>query len=302
MQENRPKAFFLSLGLHAALGAAIVFFSYYVRAHVKPPLPHLFELVAGPGENYAALEAPLGDDSSPAETAIRFDLPEFPEPESRRSGNDAAPIEQPEAVPEPPMQETAPIESPPAVSPIELAPEPPKPEPPKPTPPPRRSDNTAPKPPPPKPEPKPMTKAEFDRLHGNKPNPTAVKPNANRPPPRVRQINTRGIVGGSPSVSEGAGGTALSRAESDLLEAYIALLRQRLRAAHVKPAGLSDLLQTKVRFAIAADGTLSNLRIVTSSGSREFDESVLAAFRKVRSIGPTPNGKADTWELTFKLR
>jgi len=293
MQETRPKAFFLSLGLHAALGAAIVFFSYYVRTHIKPPLPHLFELVAGPGENYAALEAPLGDDSALAETAIRFDLPPLPETPPQ-------PVR--ESEPEPPMLETAPIEPPPAVSPIELAPEPPKPEPPKPTPPPRRNDNAAPKPPPPKPEPKPMSKAEFDRLHGNKPNPTAVKPAANRPPPRVRQISTRGIVGGSPSVSEGAGGTALSRAESDLLEAYIALLRQRLRAAHVKPAGLSDLLQTKVRFAIAADGTLSNLRIVTSSGSREFDESVLAAFRKVRSIGPTPNSKADTWELTFKLR
>jgi len=296
MQENRPKAFFLSLGLHAALGVALVFFSYYVRSQAKPPLPHLFELVAGPGKNYAALEAPLGDDSAPAETAIRFDLPPQPEPTPSF-------VREPE--PEPPLLETAPVET----SPVELAPEPPKPEPPTPTPP-------KPKPPQPKPEPRhsgndaapkkesatPMSKAEFDRLHGNKPNPTAVRPTANRPPPRVRQINTRGIVGGSPSVSEGAGGTVLSRAESDLLEAYIALLRQRLRAAHVKPAGLSDLLQTKVRFAIAADGTLSNLRIVTSSGSREFDDSVLAAFRKVRSIGPTPNGKADTWELTFKLR
>jgi len=297
MQENRPKAFFLSLGLHAALGAAIVFFSYYVRTHVKPPPPHLFELVAGPGENYAALEAPLGDDSSLAETAIRFELPELPQMPVREPEPELPPD------PEPLVLETAPIEpNAETRSPVELAPEPPKLDPPKPTPPTRRSDNTAPKPPPPKPEPKPISKAEFDRLHGNKPNPTAVKPTANRPPPRVRQINTRGIVGGSPSVSEGAGGTALSRAEADLLEAYIALLRQRLRAAHIKPAGLSDLLQAKVRFAIAADGTLSNLRIVTSSGSREFDDSVLAAFGKVRTIGPTPNGKADTWELTFKLR
>jgi len=290
MQENRPKAFFLSLGLHAALGAAIVFFSYTMRARVKP-LPHLFELVAGPGENYAALEAPLGDDSAAAETAIRFELPDPP----------SLPVHEPEPeLPsELPLLETAPIEPPPEVSPVELAPEPPRSEPPKSTPP---KPKPAPKPPPPKPEPKPMTKEEFDRLHGNKPNPTAVKPTANRAPPRIRQINTRGIVGGSPRVTEGAGGTALSRAESDLLEAYIALLRQRLRAAHVKPVGLSDLLQTKVRFAIAADGTLSNLRIVTSSGSRQFDDSVLEAFRKVRSIGPPPNGKDDTWELTFKLR
>jgi len=293
-QKSTPKAFFLSLGLHAALGAAIVFFSYTVHHREPPPTPHLFELVAGAGQNYAALEAPLGDDSAEA-AAIFFDLPALPPlPE---------PPTQPESPPEPEPPAPPEVREPEPSSPVQLAPEPSKPTPPKPEPKPTPPKPSPAKPPAPKPEPKPMSKAEFDRLHGNKPNPTAVKPGTSpRPTPRVRQINTAGIVGGSPRVSEGAGGTALSRAESDLLDAYIALLRQRLRAAHVKPAGLSDLLQTKVRFDIAANGTLSNFRIVTSSGSRAFDDSVLAAFRSVRSIGPPPNGKADTWELTFKLR
>ncbi|KXU35995.1 hypothetical protein AXK11_04770 [Cephaloticoccus primus] len=295
MSAPRKNAFFLSLILHATLGACLVFFSF-LHSRSEKPQPHLFELVAGPGDNYAALEAPLGTDSTP-ETPIRFDLPEpLPSPEP--------PTLAPEPEPAPPEIFDEPAREIIPTTPPEPAPRPePKPET-RPTPappPPKPVAKPTPKPAP-KPEPKPMTKAEFDRLHGNKPNPTAVKPgNARAAPPRVRQISTRGIVGGSASVSTGAGGTALSRAESDLLDAYISLLRQRLRAAHSKPAGLSDQLQTKVRFAIGADGTLSNLRIITSSGSREFDESVLAAFRKVRSIGPTPNGKSDTWELTFKL-
>src|SRR5690606_18717941 len=164
------------------------------------------------------------------------------------------------------------------------------------------------KPTPPKPEPKTepkveqpkkMTKAEFDKLHGNQKNPTTVsQPKV----PTPRKIDIAGIVGGSVNTQTGAGGKALTRAESDALDAYIALLLQRLRVAHVKPAGLSDLLSAKVRFNIAANGSLSNVRIITSSGSREFDQSVLEAFAKVRSIGAPPNGKADVWEVTFKMR
>ncbi len=38
---------------------------------------------------------------------------------------------------------------------------------------------------------------------------------------------------------------------------------------------------------------MSQLQISRSSGNTEFDESVLAAFRKVRSVGPRP----DAWHV-----
>ena len=273
MEANRSGAFFLSLTLHAAVVALIFLFTYVLHQQIKET-PKIFELVAGEGDNYAATEAPAAASNDP----VQFNLPKV--------------VRQPRPEPTPiqPAPEPEPV--------IRTAPEPPKPTP-------RKVETKpAPKPTPPKPEPKvepprTMTKAEFDKLHANQKNPTAVsQPRAVTP----KKINIAGITGGSVSSTSGAGGKALTRAESDALDAYIALLLQRLRAAHVKPAGLSDLLNAKVRFSIAANGTLSNVRIIASSGSREFDQSVLEAFAKVRSIGATPNGKGDVWEVTFKMR
>ena len=273
MEANRSGAFFLSLTLHALVVALIFLFTYVLHQQIKET-PKIFELVAGEGDNYAATEAPAARASDP----VQFNLPK---------------------VERPPRPEPTPIRPAPEPEPgIQTAPEPPKPTP-------RKVETKpAPKPTPSKPEPKveppkKMTKAEFDKLHANQKNPTAVsQPRAVTP----KKINIAGITGGSVNATTGAGGKALTRAESDALDAYIALLLQRLRAAHIKPAGLSDLLQAKVRFNIAANGALSNVRIITSSGSREFDQSVLEAFARVRSIGATPNGKGDVWEVTFKMR
>lgn len=277
MEANRSGAFFLSLTLHAAV-VALIFLSTYVLHQQIKETPVIFELVAGEGDNYAATEAPAATSNDP----VQFNMPKItPQPRPEPTPVQLAPEPEPviQTAPEPPKPKQTKVETKPS----------PKPTPPKPEP------ETEPK----VEQPKKMTKAEFDKLHGNQKNPTTVsQPKV----PTPRKIDIAGIVGGSVNTQTGAGGKALTRAESDALDAYIALLLQRLRAAHVKPAGLSDLLSAKVRFNIAANGTLSNVRIITSSGSREFDQSVLEAFAKVRSIGSTPNGKADVWEVTFKMR
>lgn len=273
MSANSPGSVFLSVTLHAAIVAVILFFTYFVQQKV-PELPKIFELVAGEGDNYAATEAPAAS----SDQMVKFNMPKV-----ARSPT-------PVPTPTPPAPEPEPV--------VQKAPEPRKvePSPIKPAPEPKK---TVPKPEP-KAEPvKKMTKAEFDRLHANQPNPTKVTQSR---PVQVKTINVKGITGGSVTAKSGAGGKALTKAESDALEGYIALLLQRLRAAHSKPAGLSDLLQAKVRFSIAANGTLSNVKIITSSGSREFDQSVLEAFAKVRSIGAVPNGKGDVWEVIFRMR
>ena len=61
-------------------------------------------------------------------------------------------------------------------------------------------------------------------------------------------------------------------------------------------------MEAKVTFDITASGSILNPRISKSSGDRVFDESVLEAFRRVKSIGPTPNGKSDTWTVTFRMK
>lgn len=279
MQAKSPSAFLLSFTLHTIVVALLLIFTYVIHRQVKES-PKVFELVAGEGDNYAATEAPPPS----APDTIKFDLPDQPAPVLR---------------PDPPVIEPAPIEPSPVEPVITPAPEPappkkvvPKPEPkPKPKSVPKKVT----------PPPKPMTKAEFDKLHANQRNPASKAP-AKPHSIKVKSIDANSFANVSSKTVTGAGGKALSREEGNLLDGYIALLLQRLRAAHEKPSGLSDLLQTKVRFNIGSNGVLSDVRVVTSSGSAEFDQSVLNAFRKVRTIGPPPNGKSDVWTVTFKMR
>ncbi|MFA6962766.1 MAG: TonB family protein [Opitutaceae bacterium] len=83
---------------------------------------------------------------------------------------------------------------------------------------------------------------------------------------------------------------------------YFARLLGRLRAAHEKPAGLDEGLQTRVEFLLKADGTLGAVRILQSSGSDAFDASVLAAFRRLRDLGVPPAGAAGVNQVTFRTQ
>ncbi len=123
----------------------------------------------------------------------------------------------------------------------------------------------------------------------------------------VPRIDTQGIVGGAAGGSTantrgGGGGNALTREQHDQLDTYISLLIQELKRAHELPPGVSDQLEAKVTFDITASGAILNPRITKSSGNRAFDESVLDAFRRMGSIGPTPTRRPDTWTVTFRMK
>ena len=312
MSSRSPNAFFLSALLHGLVVALLLFLSYALKQN-EPDAPKIFELVAGPSDNYGATEAPaLGSPSG-----VKFDLPEPPT---------VAPAPAPVPEPEPaPISPTPPEPVPP--TPVEPAPAP---VPVKPTP------VVKPKPvTPPKPLPdmakmvtritekraakikkkieteqkaaeeraakeaalsaKRMTKEEFERL------------NKGTSSTKVAKIDAEGIANGvaggsTKNKTGGAGGKALTREQMALSDAYIAILIQRLKEAHQKPDGLSDLLQTKVSFRLNADGSISDVSIVRSSGNNDYDNSVLAAFRKVRLPTPPTNLKTDVYSVTFKMK
>lgn len=111
-------------------------------------------------------------------------------------------------------------------------------------------------------------------------------------------IDAKGIVG---DLSKAAKGTGASKATIAALDAYWARLRAALKAAWEKPDSLNDLLSAKVEFYLASDGSLSRVRIARSSGDADFDESVLDAFRRVRSLGAVPGGTSGTFEIAFKM-
>lgn len=150
-----------------------------------------------------------------------------------------------------------------------------------------------------------MTKEEFDKKYGKNANPSA---RSGAGQVKISRLDTKGIAGGvvggsTENMKGGAGGKALSREEGDLLDAYFSKLIQRLREAHERPMGVSDLLSAKAEFTITQEGTILNPHIVRSSGNEEFDQSVLSAFRNVGSIGPRPdNGGTMTKQVVFKMR
>ncbi|HLP02284.1 MAG TPA: cell envelope integrity protein TolA [Opitutaceae bacterium] len=118
-------------------------------------------------------------------------------------------------------------------------------------------------------------------------------------------IDAQGIVDDLMKTAAGprgdGGGTGGSKVMIPALSAYFDRLISALRAAHEMPDSVNDLLTAKVSFFLAADGSISNVKIVTSSGSSDFDASVVEAFRKVRSVGAVPGGKSGTYVVPFRM-
>jgi TonB family protein len=83
---------------------------------------------------------------------------------------------------------------------------------------------------------------------------------------------------------------------------YWDLFLTKLRDAHQKPAGLEDGLQVRVEFVLRADGTLGDVRVLSSSGDATFDASVVAAFRRVRGLGVPPASKVGMNQITFRTQ
>jgi len=307
--SHTPTSYTLSFLVHAGVAGALFCMAWMMENQTREP-SKVIELVAGAGDNYGATEAPaLGT----PEGSESVKVPNIPVPMPK--------IEDPE---------------PPAASPIQPAPEPePEPSPLK-----KAPQEPTPKAVSDKPSPldqkrttltqdvkrisekrtqrkmaqfrkeqaaaeareraeaaKRMTKEEFDRRNAGKGGAGG----------KISKVDAKGIaggvVGGSTSNTKGgAGGKALSVAEQNLLDSYFAFLKQRIKAAHVPPPGTGDKLTTIVQFMCAADGSLSSMKVVRSSGNSEFDESVIEAFRRVRSIGRRPDGKSDELELEFNAR
>lgn len=273
MRANSPSSLLLSCTLHALFVAALLVATYFFAQRVKEQ-PVIFELVAGDATAPDELVAPaLGNTSNKITLEIpKVELvPTMPEPE-----------------PEPVVQtrpEPVPVKPPPVKA-VTKAPEKPKAVP--------TRAKEAPR----------MSYQEFLKKHPTKKEPTPAKP---RPVARVPKIDATGIAAGvkggsTANTKGGGGGKALAREQQDAMNTYISLLIQELKKSHEPPPGVSDRLEARVTFDITASGAIMNPRITKSSGDPAFDQSVLEAFLRVRSIGPTPNRRPDTWTVTFRMR
>lgn len=267
MHANSPSSYLASLALHGVAAVLIFGLTFWLARSPEVP-PMIFELVAGPPTNP---NATVADSGGPE---LDVDLPKIKplSPEAMRP--------EPEVIPEPPK-----------VEPKQAVKTPPKQEPKKTEPKKAEVKKTEP--------PKQVSYDQFVKQHG-KPQPKQV---SKAPSPiKAPRINTEAITKDLTRGGGGGGGTALTRPEQDLLGNYLSQLIQALRLAHEKPPGVEEGLEAQVTFNIAANGDMTNVRITRSSGDPDFDRSAVEAFRRVGSIGPPPNRKADVWTLRFRVR
>lgn len=150
------------------------------------------------------------------------------------------------------------------------------------------------------PKPKLMSIEEFRRSNPlPKPRPQAVQP---RPDFTVPQIDPPKLVVPSRPSPTNPSADRLTPQQRSALGSYSAQLRSRIDAAWAKPDGLAGVrLSATVVFDVSSTGRVSNVRLRPGSGNPAFDQSVLAAFRKVVSAGPTPTKQGHTFTMTFRM-
>jgi colicin import membrane protein len=284
MSATSPGAYGVSVLIHGAAVGLVLFFSY-AASNISDDSPKILELVAGPGDNYAATEAPaLGVPGGvKLETPAMAHAAPAPTPAPAAPPIESAPLE---AVPAPP----APLKPTKTPKPVDMLTELKRVEE-------RREkrleakykkEKEA--------EQKRITQEEFLKEQA------AAKAGG-----KVSHVDAEGIrqgvIGGSTNNKVGgAGGKALTREEGSELDAYFSLLKARIKENHTPPEGVSDSLVAKLEFFVAADGSLSHVRILHSSGNPDFDRSVLEACEHTHSIGPRPDSRSETVQMTFKMR
>jgi colicin import membrane protein len=289
MSAQTPGAYGISVLIHGlAAGLALLF--GYASNHVGEETPKVFELVAGEGDNYRATEAPaLG---SPG--GVTLQSPPVVKEEAPQ------PVQPQPAPPQP--EEASPIQAAPEAPPVAKPKAPP-------------ASKSGPQ--------KPVDlvkelnrvqtrrKLNLERKYQKEMAAERKKEELRRAQEarasaRAQRIDVdgirNGVLGGSLANKEGgAGGKALTASEMNELDAYFAELKLKIKENHAPPEGVSDSLSAQVEFMVAADGSISRLRIISSSGNHAFDESVIEACEHTRTIGPRPDGQSDTVKMTFRM-
>lgn len=282
MTARYQNGFLLSAGLHVSIVIVALMLSYAASMERKPT-PRILELVAGQGDNFSATEAPaLGTPGG-----VKFDLPKPATPKP---------------LPAIPQPEPAPVE-----------PTPVKPEPAKVATPPAPVTKQGTKAPPTMAQDlrRKLWRAEARGKEAAAKERAAeqarlAKEEQAKAKNQVKHIDAegiaKGVIGGSTAnKTGGAGGKALTSTGGAELDMYFAMLKSRLLEAWEKPGGVSDSLLAEAEFRVAADGTISGVRLIKRSGSSEFDRAVIEAFSRV-TMPKRPDGRGDTHTLEFRGR
>ena len=90
--------------------------------------------------------------------------------------------------------------------------------------------------------------------------------------------------------------------ERDRESEYLSRVRKSINDAWRKPRGLSGReYQAVVEFSVVPEGAIGAVDFVQSSGNELFDNSVMAAFDRVRTVDSPPSGQDYRLRLTFQM-
>lgn len=311
MSAVAPSAWIKSVALHGAIVGIMLLVAY---SATKDNAPKIIELVAGPGDDFGAKEAPAEGTAA----GVDFVMP--------KPGPVTPPAPTP-VTPPAPTPRVEPKAEPPAEQKKDVAPPVPKKEEPIPDFAKKIKQQTAAakqkamrdiakqrkkeeelrkkQEAEQKKKDAQMSKAEFDKMNANKKVASAASTKPG--PTQYKKLDPRGITGGvaggSSASKAGAGGKALVREDGAVMDLYFSELVNKLRRSYEerKPPGLSDSLKVMIEVRSNANGSLTNPRVVQGSGSQDFDQAVLAAIRDVR-MPARPDGKSETLTFSFSMK
>lgn len=151
-------------------------------------------------------------------------------------------------------------------------------------------------------KPKLTTIDDFIRQHGAPQPRQTTRTTTPRVAVSVPTIDVPRLVVPTNTSSNASSPRPLSSQQISELGKYSARLRAKIDAAWGKPANLAGArVAATVIFNVSASGRITNARLQPSSGNSTFDQSVLAAFRRAVSAGPTPTGQAHVFTMTFRM-
>ena len=87
-----------------------------------------------------------------------------------------------------------------------------------------------------------------------------------------------------------------------VLEAYSQYIYKTINNYWDKPRSqISPNTQIKVQFTVLGNGVIQSFKIIKSSGSVSFDQSIESIFDKIGAFRPAPLGKKQTFTMVFRL-
>lgn len=87
-----------------------------------------------------------------------------------------------------------------------------------------------------------------------------------------------------------------------VLQEYGQYVYKKISAQWNKPGvNAGKNLSVKVQFVVLSTGRIESVKIIQSSGSIAFDNSILTVFKTIAQFKPSPSGKKETFTMNFKL-